>query len=53
MTEAARPAEEVVADVAERLVVYVVRYEAARDSGRLRISVPAVDQIPGDRTERR
>ena len=32
MTEAARPAEEVVADVAERLFGYVVRYEAARDS---------------------
>ena len=32
MTEAARPPEEVVADVAERLVGYVVRYEAARDS---------------------
>ena len=32
MTEAARPAEAVVADVAERLVGYVVRYEAARDS---------------------
>jgi len=32
MTEVARPAEEVVADVAERLVGYVVRYEAARDS---------------------
>ena len=32
MTEAARPAEAVVADVAERLFGYVVRYEAARDS---------------------
>lgn len=32
MTEATRPAEEVVADVAERLVGYVVRYEAARDN---------------------
>jgi hypothetical protein len=32
MTEAARPAEAVVADVAERLFEYVVRYEAARDS---------------------
>src|SRR3954468_11665737 len=32
MTETVRPAEEVVADVAERLVGYVVRYEAARDS---------------------
>jgi Family of unknown function (DUF5995) len=32
MKETTRPAEEVVADVAERLVGYVVRYEAARDS---------------------
>ena len=32
MTEASRPPEAVVADVAERLVRYVVRYEAARDS---------------------
>src|SRR3954471_10872154 len=32
MTETVRPAEEVVADVAERLVGYVVRYEAERDS---------------------
>lgn len=32
MTEAGRPPEEVVADVAERLVGHVVRYEAARDS---------------------
>ncbi|RHW29021.1 hypothetical protein D0Z08_00930 [Nocardioides immobilis] len=32
MTESARLAEEAVADVAERLAEYVVRYEAARDS---------------------
>ena len=32
MMETSRPAEAVVADVAERLVGYVVRYEAARDS---------------------
>src|SRR5215208_6249136 len=32
MTEAARPPEAVVADIAERLLGYVLRYEAARDS---------------------
>jgi uncharacterized protein DUF5995 len=32
MTEAARPPEEIVADVAERLLGYVLRYETARDS---------------------
>ena len=54
MTEAARPPEEVVADVAQRLVGYVVRFEAARDSRAVFAYLYLqLSQVPGHRTERR